>query len=550
VSTSVEVRFLPGPFIADVEPGSTLLAAARKARAPLEAPCDGAGICGKCLVWLDPEALTALQAGVEVGAGNGQGALVLACDARVRADIAATIPDRGDKNLAIVDHGLATARPLAPHIAVVHASDGCTVWAGQELIASLPNRVANLGIAVDIGTTTLVVALVDLESGDELAVASALNPQTAYGHDVLSRIHFAAGPDGLATMQLALVDGLNALIEQVCQRAGVEPGHIHEAVLGGNTCMLHIAAAVDPAPLGRSPYRPSLTGASHLRAAELGLGIAAHGLVYLPPVISGFVGADITAGILATDLHRSQQTVLLLDIGTNGEMVLAHAGELWATSTAAGPAFEGVNIECGMRAAPGAVDAVIATDGGWTLHTIGDVSAIGICGSGLIDLVSCLVKNGALGKNGRFETKAAAPVGNWEESEGRCLLRLSNGVVLTQKDVRQVQLAKAAIRAGLDALLAEAKVRRQDVERVLVAGSFGYHLRPDSLAGSGLLPGSLAAKVEVVGNTCKAGAVTLLTNNGARRELQAVAARVRSIELANDVTFARRFVDQMAFGDA
>jgi len=546
VSASVEVRFLPGPFIAEVEPGSTLLAAARKARAPLEAPCDGAGICGKCLVRLDPEALIALEAGVEVGGGNGQGALVLACDARVRADIAATIPDRGDKNLAIVDHGLATARTLAPHIAVMHASDGCTVWAGQELIASLPNRVANLGIAVDIGTTTLVVALVDLGSGDELAVASALNPQTAYGHDVLSRIHFAAEPDGLATMQRALVDGLNVLIRQVCQRAGVDTGHIHEAVLGGNTCMLHIAAAVNPAPLGRAPYRPSLTGGSHLRAAELGLGIAAHGLAYLPPVVSGFVGADITAGILATDLHRSRQTALLLDIGTNGEMVLAHAGELWATSTAAGPAFEGVNIECGMRAAPGAVDTVSATD----VHTISDAPAIGICGSGLVDLVSCLVRSGAIGKNGRFEAKAVPPVGNWDEREGRCLLRLSDGVVLTQKDVRQVQLAKAAIRAGLDALLAGAKVRRQDVERVLVAGSFGYHLRPDSLAGSGLLPAKLAAKVEAVGNTCKAGAVTLLSNAGTRRELESVAARVRSIELANDAAFARRFVEQMAFGDA
>jgi uncharacterized 2Fe-2S/4Fe-4S cluster protein (DUF4445 family) len=501
-------------------------------------------------VWLDPEALTALESDVQVGSGDGQGALVLACDARVRADIAATIPDRGDKNLAIVDHGLATARSLAPHIAVVHAPDGCTVWAGQELIASTLSAVANFGIAVDIGTTTLVVALVDLESGDELAVASALNPQTAYGHDVLSRIHFAAEPDGLSTMQRALVDGLNILIRQVCQRAGVDTGHIHEAVLGGNTCMLHIAAAVDPAPLGRAPYRPSLTGGNHLRAAELGLGIAAHGLVYLPPLVSGFVGADITAGILATDLHRSRQTALLLDIGTNGEMVLAHAGELWATSTAAGPAFEGVNIACGMRAATGAVDAVIASDGGWTLHTIGDVSAIGICGSGLIDLVSCLVKNGTIGKNGRFATKAAPPVGNWDESEGRCLLRLSNGVVLTQKDVRQVQLAKAAIRTGLDSLLAQAKVRTQDVERVLVAGSFGYHLRPDSLAGSGLLPASLAAKVEAVGNTCKAGAITLLTNDDTRRELKAAAGRVRSIELANDAAFGRRFVEQMTFGDA
>jgi uncharacterized 2Fe-2S/4Fe-4S cluster protein (DUF4445 family) len=500
-------------------------------------------------VRLDPEALTALEAGVEVGGGNGQGALVLACDARVRADIAATIPDRGDKNLAIVDHGLATARTLAPHIAVVHASDGCTVWAGQELIASLPNRVANLGIAVDIGTTTLVVALVDLESADELAVASALNPQTAYGHDVVSRIHFAAEPDGLATMQRALVAGLNVLTGQVCQRAGVDVGHIHEAVLGGNTCMLHIAAAVDPAPLGRVPYRPSLTGGNHLRAAELGLGIAAHGLVYLPPVVSGFIGADITAGILAADLHRSRQTALLLDIGTNGEMVLAHADELWATSTAAGPAFEGVNIAYGMRAAPGAVDAVVANDGRWTLHTIGDVQAVGICGSGLVDLVSCLVKNGAIGKNGRFATKAVPPVGTWAEREGRCLLRLSDGVVLTQKDVRQVQLAKAAIRTGLDALLAQAKVRAEDVERVLVAGSFGYHLRPHSLAGSGLLPAPLAAKVEAVGNTCKAGAVTLLTNDGTRRELEAVAARVHSIELANDAAFGRRFVEQMAFGD-
>lgn len=550
MSASVKVGFLPGPFIADVEPGSTLLAAARKAGAPLEAPCDGAGICGKCLVRLDPEALPALEPGADVRGSNGQGALVLACDARVRADIAATIPDRGDKNLAIVDHGMATARLLAPHIAVVHASDGSTVWAGQELIASLPNRVANLGIAVDIGTTTLVVALVDLESGDELAVASALNPQTAYGHDVLSRIHFAAESDGLATMQRALVDSLNSLIGQVCQRAGVDAGHIHEAVLGGNTCMLHIATAMDPAPLGRSPYRPSLTGGSHLGAAELGLGIAAHGLAYLPPVVSGFVGADITAGILSTDLHRSQQTVLLLDIGTNGEMVLTHAGELWATSTAAGPAFEGVNIACGMRAAPGAVDAVTANDGRWTLHTIGDAPAIGICGSGLVDLVSCLVKNGAIGKSGRFETKTEPPVGNWDEREGRGLLRLSDAVVLTQKDVRQVQLARAAIRAGLDALLAEAKVRTQDVERVLVAGSFGYHLRPDSLAGSGLLPAPLAAKVEAVGNTCKAGAVTLLTNDDTRRELKAVAARVRSIELANDAAFGRLFVEQMVFGDA
>ena len=549
MSASVEVRFLPGLFSAKVEVGSTLLAAARQAHAPIEAPCDGAGICGKCLVRLEPEALAALDSGAEVREGNGQGEFVLACAAHVCAALTAIIPERRDKDLAIVDHGLAISRPLAPHIAVVHASDGSTVWGGQELLASLPNSVANLGIAVDIGTTTLVVSLVDLDGGEELAVASALNPQASYGHDVLSRIHFAAEPDGLATMQRVLVAELNTLIAKVCQRAGVDAEDIHEAVLGGNTCMLHIAAAVDPAPLGRVPYRPVLTGGSHLGAAELGLDMAAHGLVYLPPVVSGFVGADITAGILATDLHRSTETILLLDIGTNGEMVLAHKGELWATSTAAGPAFEGVNIACGMRAAAGAIDRVAKGDGGWVIHTIADLPAIGICGSGLVDLVSCLVRGGAIAKNGRFEKTVTPPVGKWEESADRCWLHLQGGVVLTQKDVRQVQLAKAAIRTGLDALLAQAKVRAEDVKRVLVAGSFGYHLRPDSLAGSGLLPKGLAAKVEAAGNTCKAGAVTLLRNDSSRRELVAVAGRVRTIELANDMAFGKRFVDQMAFGE-
>ncbi|HEX7597735.1 MAG TPA: 2Fe-2S iron-sulfur cluster-binding protein, partial [Polyangia bacterium] len=212
MSASVQVRFLPGPFIAKVETGSTLLAAARQAHAPIEAPCDGAGICGKCLVRLEPEALASLESGAELREGNGLGEFVLACAAHVRSALTAIIPERRDKDLAIVDHGLAIPRPLAPHIAVVHASDGSTVWGGQELLASLPNCVANLGIAVDIGTTTLVVSLVDLDRGEELAVASALNPQSSYGHDVLSRSHFAAEPDGLATMQRVLVDELNVLI--------------------------------------------------------------------------------------------------------------------------------------------------------------------------------------------------------------------------------------------------------------------------------------------------------------------------------------------------
>ena len=553
MSAGIEVRFLPGPFVAEVEPGSTLLAAARKAKAPLEAPCDGAGICGKCLVRLEGESLEALEPGVDAHGGNGEGRLVLACDARVRAGITATIPARENQTLAIVDHGVAVARPLTPHV-TVHVSFGASmVWAGGQLLAYVPGPVpvANLGIAVDIGTTTLVVVLVDLVSGRELAVASALNPQAAFGHDVLSRIRFAAEPDGLATMQRALMKTLNELIAQVCQRVDAQPNHIHEAVLGGNTCMLHIVAAVDPAPLGRAPYTPSLTGGSYMQSRDLGLTIADHGLVYLPPVVSGFVGADITAGVLATDLHRREETILLLDIGTNGEMVLAHAGELWATSTAAGPAFEGVNITCGMRASNGAIDSVSAQKGGGSVvHTIGDAPAVGICGSGLIDLVSSLVQCGAIGKNGRFEPTVLPGVGKWDDDAGRRMLRVTGDIVLTQKDVRQVQLAKAAIRVGLEVLLASARVNVSDVKRVLVAGSFGYHLRPDSLVGAGLLPPRLAARVEAAGNTCKSGAVTLLTSDSARHELSAVAKRTRSVELSNDDAFNRRFVSHMAFGES
>jgi len=558
VSATVAVRFLPGAFAVEVEPGTTLLAAARKANAPLEAPCDGAGICGKCLVQLNGEAMAGLEPGVQPRGGDGglpgrHGSFVLACAARVRAGVTATIPFRDDRGLAIVDHGIAAARSFAPFVAVRGAVGASTVWAGDRLLASLPDQepVANLGIAVDIGTTTLVVVLVDLTAGHELAVASSLNPQTTFGHDVLSRIHFAAEPNGLEIMQRALMTALNGLIGQVCRRAEVKSDHIHEAVLGGNTCMLHIAAAVDPASLGRSPYVPVLNGGNHLQATRLGLGIAAHGLVYLPPVVSGFVGADITAGILATDLHRSRETTLLIDIGTNGEMVLAHAGELWATSTAAGPAFEGVNITCGMRAASGAIDAVSAREGGgWVVHTIGDTPAVGLCGSGLVDLVSRLVEGGAIARNGRLVPSVAPAVGAWDDSDGRLVLRVSGDVVLTQKDVRQVQLAKAAIRAGLEALLDRAEVRSDDVRRVLVAGSFGYHLRPESLAGAGLLPGHLATRVEAVGNTCKSGAVSLLTSAPARQDLMSAANRVRSVELSNDVAFGRRFVSHMAFGGA
>ena len=554
MTDQVEIRFLPGPVRVEVREGTTLLAAARQSGFAIEAPCDGAGICGKCKVLIRADEQSALYPGVDAQFDEVHQAFsILACDARVRGPLTVTLPYADESGLAIVDHGRSGARTLSPHIRIERSPSACQVFAGTDLIDTyaVDSKVANLGIAVDIGTTTLVVALIDLETGKELTVASALNPQATYGHDVLSRIRFGSEPDGLRTLQRVLVFRLNELIAGVCVRAGAEPGHIHEAVLSGNTCMLHLALGEDPSPLGRAPFTPRFEGGHYVRCAELGLAIAAHASAYVPPVVSGFVGADITAGILATDLHRAGETSLLLDIGTNGEMVLAHQGGLWSTSTAAGPAFEGVNIECGMRAAAGAIDAVFAAeDGSLSLRTISDASPMGICGSGLIELVHHLIATGAISPSGRFDLKVPAPLGSWEDNAGRRRLRLVGEVSLTQKDVRQVQLAKAAIRAGLESLLDRAGITEREVHRVLVAGSFGYHLRAASLTGTGLLPSALAAKMETAGNTSKAGAATLLTHAPSRLELETVARTVRGIDLADDPAFGKRFVDHMAFTGA
>jgi len=549
MSDEIRIEFEPGGYRVNVPVGTGLLSAARQAGAPIEAPCDGRGVCGKCRVHVPAESLAALD-GLDVQATEGEKVSVLACLAQARASVRVEIPKEQNRGMAIVAHGVATSRTLEPHIRIERTSDTAVVWAGEEVLAMEATDVSNLGLAVDVGTTTLVAALVDLDSGAELAVASALNPQTVYGHDVLSRIRYGGEATGLETLQRALVSELNSLTGEVCERAGRNRRHVHEVVLAGNPCMLHLAVAQDPSPLGRTPYVSALRGDRSFAARELGLDVAPHGRVYLPGWISGFVGADITAGILATDLHKASKTTLFIDIGTNGEMVLAHGGSLWATSTAAGPAFEGVNIACGMRAAPGAIDAVRSTAaGGWQIHTIATAPAAGICGSGLLDLVATLVRTGTIAKSGRFDAKVSPPIGTWNERLGSRAIDLSDGVFVTQKDVRQVQLAKAAIRAGIDVLLARAGASEAEVYSVLVAGSFGYHVSPDSLGGSGLLPARLARRVVAVGNTSKTGAVLLLTSTSARREVARLSERAHAIDLADDAGFERRFVGEMSFGE-
>ena len=373
---------------------------------------------------------------------------------------------------------------------------------GKELSFETGDTTRELyGIAVDIGTTTLVSSLLDLRDGAELGVTSSLNPQVLYAQDVLSRIKMGSQPEGLRKLHDELIDEINRQIASLAAQAGVNAQSIYEVVFSGNTTMLHLAVGVNPASLGKFPYTLALEGGGHVAAQAVGLRIAPQALVYLPPIISAYVGPDIISGILATRLAERDGVTLFVDIGTNGEMALAVDGKLTATSTAAGPAFEGMNIACGMRASRGAVELVSLGEDGVHVRTIAGAEAVGICGSGLLDVVAELAVKSGLDRNGRFQHKAVLTQPwseRWEMLDGKPIFRIAGPVYLTQKDVRQVQLAKGAIRAGVELLLKANNVSAAQVDRVLIAGSFGFHLRTLSLVNLGLLPREFADRVEFV----------------------------------------------------
>ena len=556
----VTIHFLPADRSVSVPKGTTILAASRLAGVTIDSPCNGAVVCDKCAVHLAKDSLERVeQKGTHKLSRRQQLAgLVLACAAEVNGDIVVDVPDAASENaLKITSHGESVAVALAPHITKEYRpeSDTTTVYGGSEEISREEGDTSSesFGVVVDIGTTTLVVSLVDLTLGVELATASALNPQARHAQDVLSRIKIASEQRGLKDLHDAVLGEIDRLLEVVAGQTGVRRERIYEVIFSGNTCMLHLAAGVNPESLGRYPYTPSLACDCWLDAGQTGLAIAPGGLVYLPPIISAYVGADITAGLQAVRLHEVKDTVLFVDIGTNGEMALAHEGRLWATSTAAGPAFEGMNIRFGMRAGEGAIERFsIGRDKGVLHRTIGGTPAVGICGSGLMDIVAELVAHGVLGKNGKFVKADAAGLPELlaerlVERDGKTVFLITDEVWLTQKDVRQVQLAKGAIRAGIEFLLREAGVEASSLRKVLIAGSFGFHLTARSLTTIGLLPPEIAGQIEFVGNTAKSGGEAFLLNRDTRREMARQVRRIQVVELANCEGFDKVFMECLSF---
>jgi len=555
------VFFLPSHVSVDVEPGETILDAARKAAITLESPCDGTGTCGKCKVTLPGRNIEALPVDGtgKVSAEEQAAGVVLACQTRVWGETIVEIAaEWQNKSVKVLETGVSAAIEVDPFVrkAFLAATRTTAVYGGLRLLGceAGDTRERLFGAVIDIGTTTLVATLVDLNDGREVATASALNPQTLHGQDVLSRIRLASEKDGLALLYNLFIMEADRLIGEICAQAGADRRNIYEIVYSGNTAMLHLATNTDPSHLGRYPYTPALRGGHYLGIPhEGGLHIAGHGVIYLPPIISGFVGADITSGVLATRLHERKGITLFIDIGTNGEMVIARDGFLTASSTAAGPAFEGMNITFGMRAGDGAIESFEVNGGGEpAIGGIGGGPWTGICGSGLLDVVGELVAHHVIDGSGRLAhpnhgSLARALGQRLVLRSGKPVFRLSDTIYLSQGDVRQVQLAKGAIRTGIEYLLRHTGVGPAEVDEVLIAGAFGFHLREKNLLAIGLLPEPFRGKVNFVGNTSKTGGVAFLLNKGYRAEMEKVVEAVQTIELANYKDFDRTFVNFLRF---
>jgi uncharacterized 2Fe-2S/4Fe-4S cluster protein (DUF4445 family) len=419
------------------------------------------------------------------------------------------------------------------------------------------------GVAVDVGTTTLVAMLLDLDNGQELAIASRVNPQTAFGDDVLARIlHAGRNARGLEDLRRAAIGAVDEMIGELADRAGVARGRIYVLTLSGNTTMQQCLAGIDPRSLGEVPFVPAVSGPILAPASSLGLGIHPRGRAYVFPVIGGFVGGDTVSGILATGLGGTTGPTLLVDIGTNGEIVLAAGGKLTAASTAAGPAFEGARISQGMRGSTGAIERVFF-DGVLRTRVIGGVRPAGLCGSGLIDLVAELLGHGLIRPEGRLARAADPPAGLPDDlrrrlvsSGGKPAFLLADAaetatgkpILLTQQDVRELQLASGAIRAGVEILLRRGGLATTDLDAVLIAGGFGNYVRRSSAQRIGLLPPSIPReRIRYQGNTSLAGARLAVLSQQARRQAEALARRTQHVDLSRDADFKWAFADAMLF---
>ena len=605
-----KVTFQPSGRSVFVLAGTIVFEAASRAGLTIDTPCGGTGTCGKCRVQITHGACPPTPAETEqLSKDELDAGWRLACQSCICQEAVVTIPAGslfagGQKILTetleqaqgkiapgvrkvfvelpeptLADSSADLARlsdqvgPVKADLAMLRrlskrlragGFEGTAVLADHRLIDFEPGDTTDrcYGVAFDIGTTTVVAALLDLCTGAELSVASRMNPQVGFGDDVLSRIkHASQSANSLSELCDAICQAIGEMIDELSTAAGVAREHIYEVAFAGNTTMEHLLCGLDVEPLGVVPFTPAFERGLLLEAPQIGAAIHRRAAAYVFPVIGGFVGGDTVAGMLATRIAEADSPTLMIDIGTNGEIVLAAGGELWAASTAAGPAFEGARISCGMRATRGAIEKVVL-DADVELNVIGNVEPIGLCGSGLVDVAAGLLSAGIVTPEGRLlpgdELPADLPDslrkrvtrGNGQEQfvlsdRGKAPL------AITQRDIRELQLATGAIRAGVNILLKQAGLAPGDLKRVLIAGGFGSFIRRSRAQRIGLLPDQIDRNlIHYVGNTSLAGAKWALLSTAARKQTEQIARAVKHVQLSEAADFQMAFADAMIFPSA
>ncbi len=414
---------------------------------------------------------------------------------------------------------------------------------GDEIVALAAPGAKWVGLAVDIGTTKIAAYLVDMETGKTLASRGQMNPQISYGEDLVTRIVAASkNEEGAAKLQSLLTEALNQLAADLCAEIGLSTDHIVEAVVVGNTAIHHLFLKLPVKQLGLAPYVPATRAAVDIKAREIGLKLAPGAYLHLLPNVAGYVGADHVAMLLATRTADATQTTLAIDIGTNTELCLNHNGHLTSASCASGPAFEGAHIKFGMRAAPGAIEHVLLENDRLEIQTIAGETPIGICGSGLLDIVAQLRLNNIIDKSGRM---GAHPRVRKETVTEFILVERpgQDPITISQKDVRELQLAKAAIRAGIQALVMAVGLTETDIEQVIIAGAFGTFIDVGSAVTIGMLPPLPLDRFSQVGNAAGTGARLALISTTQRAKAAEIARRDGYIELASVPNFQRKFAE-------
>jgi uncharacterized 2Fe-2S/4Fe-4S cluster protein (DUF4445 family) len=441
--------------------------------------------------------------------------------------------------------------------------DVTAVVAGEELIDIEPGDTTarRYAIAFDLGTTTVVATLLDLDSGQPLEIRSMLNRQQPFGADVITRISSTMmDADALEALRTRAAETMATLVGEVCGEAGVEPREVYEITVCGNVTMMQLALGIDPEPLSMAPFTVSTHGFEGVRAADFGVEVHPRAPAFVFPSLGAYVGGDIVAGMLATGLTRDRRLRLFIDVGTNSEIALGSVDRVVATAAPAGPAFEAAQIKCGMRAAEGAIEGLKISDGEVALEVIGDVEAIGMCGSGLVDAVAELSHCGLIDHSGRFmpdeEAAELMPglasrltkigeervfVLHWAGDDP------SASVYLSQRDVRELQFAKASIATGWQILLNELGVTAEDISQVLLAGSFGAYLTPLSAVRIGLVPKLALPRIVSAGNVAGEGAKIAALSARERAEAQSILREVEYVELSGRADFNDLFIDQLAF---